>query len=82
MFFAAFDLPSAPASAGISWPDAALSFFAIVLEGAPFLLLGAIVSGLIDVFLPAGLIKEWLPRSKSRGIFAALGAGVLFPLCE
>ncbi|MCE0483075.1 MAG: permease [Methylacidiphilales bacterium] len=82
MVFGAFDLPSALPSAGISWPDVALSFFAIVLEGAPFLLLGAIISGLVDVFLPAGLIKDWLPRSKSRGIFAALGAGVIFPLCE
>jgi hypothetical protein len=82
VFFASFDLPTPPASAGISWPDVALSFFAIVLEGAPFLLLGAIVSGLVDVFLPAGLIKDWLPRSKSQGVFAALGAGVIFPLCE
>jgi uncharacterized membrane protein YraQ (UPF0718 family) len=82
VFFAAFDLPSAPASAGISWPDVALSFFAIVLEGAPFLLLGAIISGLVDVFLPAGVIKNWLPRSKTQGVFAALGAGLIFPLCE
>jgi uncharacterized membrane protein YraQ (UPF0718 family) len=82
VFFAAFDLPSAPASAGISWPDVALSFFAIVLEGAPFLLLGAIVSGLVDVFIPASLIKDWLPRSKTQGIFAAIGAGLIFPLCE
>lgn len=82
MFFAAFDLPTASASAGLSWPDVALSFFAIVLEGTPFLLLGAIVSGLVDVFLPAGLIKDWLPRSKTQGVFAALGAGVIFPLCE
>ncbi len=82
MFFAAFDLPTTPPSAGISWPDVALSFFAIVLEGAPFLLLGAIVSGLIDAFLPAGLIKDLLPRSKTQGVFAAIGAGVIFPLCE
>lgn len=82
MFFAAFDLPTSPATAGISWPDVALSFFAIVLEGAPFLLLGAIISGLVDVFLPAGVIKDWLPRSKTSGIFAALGAGLIFPLCE
>jgi len=80
--FAAFDLPSASATSGISWPDVALSFFAIVLEGAPFLLLGAIISGLIDVYLPAGVIKDWLPRSKTQGIFAALAAGVIFPLCE
>jgi uncharacterized membrane protein YraQ (UPF0718 family) len=82
VFFAAFDLPSAPASSGISWPDVALSFFAIVLEGAPFLLVGAIISGLVDVYLPAGVIKDWLPRSKTQGIFAALAAGVMFPLCE
>jgi len=82
VFFAAFDLPTGPATAGISWPDVALSFFAIVLEGAPFLLLGAIISGLVDVFLPAGVIKDWLPRSKTSGIFAALGAGLIFPLCE
>jgi uncharacterized membrane protein YraQ (UPF0718 family) len=82
VFFAALDLPTAPASTGISWPDVALSFFAIVLEGAPFLLLGAIISGLVDVFLPASLIKDWLPRSKIQGIFAALAAGVMFPLCE
>ncbi len=82
MFFAAFDLPNTPPSAGISWPDVALSFFAIVLEGVPFLFLGAVVSGLIDVFLPAGLVKDLLPRSKTRGVFAAMGAGVIFPLCE
>ena len=82
MFFAAFDLPTGPATSGISWPDVALSFFAIVLEGAPFLLLGAIISGLVDVFLPANVIKDWLPRSKAKGVFAALGAGLIFPLCE
>ena len=86
MFFADFDLPTSAASsitgAGISWPDVALSFFAIVLEGAPFLLLGAIVSGLVDVFLPAGVIKGWLPHSKTQGMFAAIGAGFIFPLCE
>lgn len=82
MVFAAFDLPTSPASAGISWPDVALSFFAIILEGTPFLLLGAIVSGLVDVFLPANTIRNWLPRSKIQGVFAAIAAGVIFPLCE
>ena len=84
MYFAQFDLPSTPvaASTGIAWPDVALSFFAIVLEGAPFLLLGAIISGLVDVYLPAGLIKDWLPRSKTQDIFAAMLTGVFFPLCE
>jgi uncharacterized membrane protein YraQ (UPF0718 family) len=82
MPLAAFDLPTAPASPGIAWPDVALSFFAIVLEGAPFLLLGAVVSGLVDVFLPANLVRTWIPRGKAAGIFAAMGTGLIFPLCE
>jgi len=82
VFFADFDLPSTPVSTGIAWPDVALSFFAIVLEGAPFLLLGAIISGLVDVFLPANTIRNWLPKSKTQGVFAAMGAGLIFPLCE
>ena len=84
MYLAQFDLPSTPVapSTGIAWPDVALSFFAIVLEGTPFLLLGAIISGLVDVFLPADVIKNWLPRSKTQGVFAAIGAGLIFPLCE
>ncbi len=82
VLFAAFDLPTGPAPTGISWPDVALSFFAIVLEGAPFLLLGAVISGLVDVLLPAGTVKNWLPKSRVKGIFAAIGAGVIFPLCE
>jgi uncharacterized membrane protein YraQ (UPF0718 family) len=80
--FAEFDLPTGPLTSGIVWPDVAQSFLAILLEGAPFLLLGAIISGLVDVFLPSGTIKQWLPKSKLQGIFAAMCAGVIFPLCE
>ena len=82
MSLASLDLPTGPASAGISWPDVALSFFSIVLEGAPFLLFGAIISGLVEVFLPANFIQKWLPRSKAKGVLCALGAGMIVPLCE
>lgn len=79
ILLATSDLPD---SGGIVWPDLALAFLAIILEGTPFLLLGAIVSGLMEVFLPADLVRRWLPRSKTQGVFAALGAGILFPICE
>jgi uncharacterized protein len=67
---------------GLSWPDITLSFFAILLEGAPFLLLGAICSGLVDLFLPPQLIRKFLPKSSSKGVLAAIAAGFFFPLCE
>ncbi len=77
-----FSLPSGQASAGIVWSDVALSFYALVLEGAPFLLLGAIISGLMDVLLPADRVRAWLPQSKGLAIVWAIIGGVMFPLCE
>ncbi|PAW77023.1 MAG: hypothetical protein B9S32_13040 [Verrucomicrobia bacterium Tous-C9LFEB] len=67
---------------GFSLPDVTLSFFAIILEGAPFLLLGAIASGLVDLFLPPQLLRRFLPKSKAKGVLAAIAAGFFFPLCE
>lgn len=67
---------------GLSWPDISLSFFAILLEGAPFLLLGAIFSGLVDLFLPPQLLRQFLPKSKTQGVLVAILAGFFFPLCE
>lgn len=67
---------------GVSLPDITLSFFAVILEGAPFLLLGAIGSGLVDLFLPPQLLRRFLPKSKAQGVLAAIAAGFFFPLCE
>lgn len=67
---------------GFSLPDVTLSFFAILLEGAPFLLLGAVCSGLVDLFLPPQLLRRFLPKSKTQGVLAAILAGFFFPLCE
>ena len=36
-----------------SLPDFSYAFLSVLLEGVPFILLGTILSGLIDQFLPA-----------------------------
>ena len=41
-----------------SFPDFAFSFLSVLFEGIPFLLLGSIISGLIDVFV--------VPRTTDR----------------
>jgi uncharacterized membrane protein YraQ (UPF0718 family) len=67
---------------GVQVPDFLLSFLAILLEGGPFLLLGSVFSGLVDLLLPIGLVQRWLPRSKWAGLPAGLAAGFVLPLCE
>jgi len=57
-------------------------FLSIVLEGAPFILLGTIISGFIDAYLPAGLIDRWLPKNKVLAVLCSGLLGALFPVCE
>jgi len=58
------------------------AFLSILLEGLPFLLLGTILSGLIDQFLPARLMTRLLPRNAVAGAFVSGLLGLIFPMCE
>jgi uncharacterized membrane protein YraQ (UPF0718 family) len=55
---------------------------ALFLEASPFLLLGSLLSALLEVFLPADKIGRYLPRRKVPGLFFGLFAGMLIPTCE
>jgi uncharacterized membrane protein YraQ (UPF0718 family) len=62
--------------------DIYVAFLSIVFEGAPYILLGTLLSGMIDAFLPARLLERLLPKSR---VFSTLLAGLLglvFPVCE
>lgn len=65
-----------------SLPDFSFAFLSILLEGLPFLLLGTIISGLIDQFLPARLMTRLLPRNAYAGAFVSGLLGLVFPMCE
>ena len=62
--------------------DFCLLFLSIILEGAPFILLGTLISGFIDAYLPAGLIDSWLPKNKVVAVFLSGLLGAIFPVCE
>jgi uncharacterized membrane protein YraQ (UPF0718 family) len=57
-------------------------FLGIFIEAAPFLLLGTLALGLVEVFLR----KEWalrlLPRNPVMGAVAGGLLGYAFPVCE
>jgi uncharacterized membrane protein YraQ (UPF0718 family) len=59
-----------------------MAFLSILFEGAPYILIGTILSGLIDAFLPSKLLERALPKNKVLATFAAGFLGLIFPVCE
>lgn len=62
--------------------DLLRAFLSILFEGAPYIMVGTLLSGLIDAFLPAKLLERLLPKSKVAATFAAGFMGLIFPVCE
>ena len=54
----------------------------IVLEGFPFIIIGTLVSSLIQVFVSEDIIRKFLPRNKFLGILLMALMGLVFPVCE
>ncbi|MEL6270324.1 MAG: permease [Chloroflexota bacterium] len=57
-------------------------FLGIFIEAAPFLLLGSVASGLIEVFISANDITRWIPRRKLPATLVGTFLGFTFPVCE
>lgn len=63
-------------------PDFAFAFLSVLLEGIPFILLGTLLSGVIDQFIPSKMMARFLPRNAFLGICVSAGMGMIFPMCE
>ena len=59
-----------------------VTFISIVLEAFPFMLIGALISGVIEVFVSKEKIVSFLPKNKLSSVFIAAGLGILLPVCE
>ena len=57
-------------------------FLSIIIEALPFVLIGSIVSGLIEVYITPDKVYEFLPRNRWGRIFFGTFVGILFPSCE
>ena len=62
--------------------DFAFAFLSILFEGAPFILLGTLISGFIDIYMPPGMMDRFLPRNKFLAVLMAGLMGAVFPVCE
>ncbi|WP_263864139.1 permease [Paenibacillus lycopersici] len=54
----------------------------MIMEAIPFILLGVIVSGLIQTFLSERWIARVMPRNRFAASLLGCGVGLLFPACE
>ena len=65
------------------WVKTFSTFFAaILLEAMPFMLIGSLLSGAIEVFVPRDVIARWVPRNKVAAVLTFGLMGIVFPICE
>ncbi|EMF0277165.1 permease [Enterococcus hirae] len=57
-------------------------FLSIVIEALPFVLLGCLISGALQVFLTPKRVKRWLPDNRFLSILTGSVLGFFFPSCE
>src|SRR6478752_1511055 len=65
-----------------SFQDFAYSFLSVLMEGIPFLLLGSLISGLVDVFVSSERLSKILPKNPIGAILLSGLLGLVFPMCE
>lgn len=67
---------------GGRFPIFATIFLGIFIEAVPFLLMGSLVSGLIDQFVGRDTIYRLAPRNPILAAVAGASLGFAFPVCE
>lgn len=75
-----FSLISLPDSVAIQ--SFKTMFISIVLEAIPFILIGVIVSSIMQIFVSEKWIQKFVPRNPLLGILFACVLGIIFPVCE
>jgi uncharacterized membrane protein YraQ (UPF0718 family) len=58
------------------------AFMDIFLDALPFMLLGVLLSTVVENFIPEGFIQRMTPKHPLGGILFACVLGIMFPLCE
>lgn len=57
-------------------------FLSIILEAIPFIIIGAFVSTIIQIFVSPEFISRIIPKKRFIGLLAASLLGLVFPVCE
>jgi uncharacterized membrane protein YraQ (UPF0718 family) len=62
--------------------DFLITFSAVLWEAMPFIVLGAVIAGILEEFLPQQAITRFLPRAVLPAVMIGGVLGLIFPMCE
>src|SRR5262249_42131137 len=57
-------------------------FFSVLVEALPFIILGSVIAGLLEEFLPARYLTAVIPKNRFLAIAIGGLLGLAFPMCE
>ncbi|MBU5255349.1 permease [Tissierella praeacuta] len=57
-------------------------FLGVILQAIPFLLIGVLLSSLIQVFIPKEAVERRFPKSFGMGMLVAILGGFCLPVCD
>ncbi|MEH7124995.1 permease [Bacillus sp. JJ1773] len=70
----------------ISLPPSILNlntiFISILIEALPFVLIGVLIAGIIQIFVTEDHIRKCIPKNKVLAVIMSCVVGALFPACE
>lgn len=71
---------------GLSLPQSFLQmntiFISILIEALPFVTLGVLISGIIQIFITEEMIAKVMPKNRVLAVLFASFLGICFPSCE
>jgi hypothetical protein len=62
--------------------DFVIRFSSIVFEAMPFIIIGAIIAGLLEELVPQRYVAKFIPRNRVLAIAMGGLLGLIFPMCE
>ena len=65
-----------------NFSDFRLTFMSIVFEAMPFIVIGAVISGMLEELLPQQFFQRFLPKNRYLAIIASSLLGIFMPMCE
>ncbi|MGG3448379.1 permease [Domibacillus aminovorans] len=57
-------------------------FWSILIEAVPFVLIGVLIAGFIQIFVSEDRIKKWIPKNRFAAVTMSCVIGACFPACE
>ncbi len=57
-------------------------FLSILIEAIPFVLIGVLIAGFIQIFITEDHIRAWIPKNKFLAVLMSCVVGAAFPACE